>query len=140
MDKTSETLLKKWNGILAKAGLSVWNGDNHHAYVGGTPALENLAIAARPARRTGILDENSRGRNLSFLKIGGAGESDTVLYLTAALQVLSEKEQELLRHYESMKVSEVAALYGRSENAISSRVKRIRKKLAEISAFLMNRN
>lgn len=142
MDKPSPALLKKWNGVLAAAGFSVWNGSDHrlvHIEVGAN-TLDNMAMASRAARRVGSVGEDNRSRNYSFVKIGGAGDSQTGLFLETALQALSKREQTFLTHYQTQSVSEVASLYRMSSHAVYCRINRLRNKLSRIGKHLESRD
>jgi DNA-directed RNA polymerase specialized sigma24 family protein len=142
LNKSNNGLLKKWNGILAAAGLSVWEGSDHRLIniESGSTTLDNLAIASRAARRVGSVGEDNRSRAYSFVKIGGAGDSETALFLATALHVLSERERKFLKHYQEQTVSEVASIYSCTEHAIYCRLNRIRMKLSHVADQLMNRN
>jgi hypothetical protein len=142
LNKPTNALLKKWNRILAAAGLSVWQGTDHrlvHVEFGSN-TLDNMAMASRAARRVGVVGEDNRSRSYSFVKIGGAGDSQAGLFLQTALQALSERERTFLTHYQTQSVAQVASIYGMTSHAVYCRMNRIRNKLSRIGRLLESRD
>ena len=109
-----------WNTILAKAGLHVWAGSSHH--------LVYFVDFNRPP-------EHDQQR----VKLGGAGESQTSMFLELALFALTKRDQVFLEHYQSKTVSEVAAFYNITRAAVYCRIARLRQKLSHTARLLKNR-
>jgi len=102
----------KWNKILAKEGLSVWEGTDHKlSYV------EHLPVSKSNHPRSYVNPEKS------------AGNSDTRLYYQLALSMLSDRDKTFLAVYESHTVPEVAELLDISVHAVHARISAIRGKL-----------
>jgi hypothetical protein len=130
---SSDTSQKYWNAVLAKEGLSVWSGSDHHlVYLNRPPDHEQSG-----AYEQSNDEENRPARR--HVKMGGAGDSQTSMLLQLALNVLSKKDQTFLEHYQNETVSEVATCYEITTHAVYCRIARIRLKLSNTALQLDSR-
>lgn len=139
-DEALNEYSQRINRELCQNGLSVWEGTDHRLiYVECRHnTLDNLSIPRHSSSVHSNGEEDSRpsGRHA---KIGGAGESQTSMFLQLALAGLSTKDQRFLQQYEGKTVAEVAAVYNISAHACYCRLSRLRSKLLRIARSLESR-
>jgi hypothetical protein len=123
-----------WNNILAQEGLSVWSGSDHRLVYFERPPDHSEQDYGR--RSGGFDSDESNKPARRYIKLGGAGDSQTSLYNSLALTALSKKDQTFLEHYQTESVPQIAAAYGITSDAVHSRIKRLRQKLQNISLQL----
>jgi hypothetical protein len=129
------TSQKYWNQILAKEGLSVWKGTDHHlVYLNRPPDHDQHNCGSRSGG-SGPDDDNKRPIR-RYMKLGGAGDSQTSMFLELALTALSKRDQTFLKHYQTETVHEIALAYNIAHAAVYNRMSRLRKKLQSIALKL----
>lgn len=133
----------KWNKRLSASHLSVWSGTTHHLvylteFASTIDGVVRASRSARCHRPSGNGEEQSRSP-ACFVSTGGAGESQTGLFLQTALQALTERDQTFLKHYQEKSVSDIGSFYGITNDAVHSRICRIRRKLERIAGLLERR-
>ena len=127
----NNTSPRYWNELLAKEGLSVWAGSDHHLiYLNRPPDHEQ-----RGGYEQSNDEENNRPAR-RYVKLGGAGDSQTSMFLQLAMSALSKKDQTFLEHYQNETVPEVATHYDITTHAVYCRIARIRQKLSSIALQL----
>jgi hypothetical protein len=124
-----------WNSLLASEGLSVWAGSSHNLlYMEHLPEQQSNG-----GRRSGNSSDENNQPTRRYVKLGGAGESQTSMFLELALAGISKRDQVFLQHYQSRPVPEVATLYQITAHACYCRINRIRTKLLNLAKVLENR-
>lgn len=114
----------------------MWSGSDHHlVYLNRPPEQEQHNCG----RRSGGDSEDNNQPSRRYVKLGGAGESQTSLFLELALTALSKRDQMFLEHYQTETVSEVAAFYNITHAAVYCRIARLRQKLSHTARLLKNR-
>lgn len=122
-EKEQTTMLKKWNKILAKEGLSVWEGTDHRMVY-----TDQLPMSRSAHLREFVDKERS------------AGDSDNRLYEQAALADLTDRERKFLGVYQQKSVPEVAAKYETTVHAVYCRIGSIRRKILATAKALKERH
>jgi hypothetical protein len=121
MTNATPAQLKKWNALLAKRGLSVWEGTDHRLVY-----TENSVTL--PVHPRTFVDPNK-----------SAGDSDGRIHMQLALSALSKRDKAFLTAYIVSTIPELALIYRISCHACHCRASAIRRKIAAIARMLMER-
>ena len=115
--------------------------DNPLAWL--TTVARNLVTSYFRRHQSTALDDVSPDAILAAVEANAATESAEVASLvTQALDRIPQAEAKLLEtfHYDRMKMSQLAALYGISERAVEGRLRRARERLRRELEIALKRN
>ena len=121
MTDATPAQMKKWNALLAKEGLSVWEGTDHRLVY-----VENAVTL--PTHPRSFVDRNK-----------SAGDSDGRIHMQLALSALSKRDKAFLAAYIVRTIPELALIYRNTAHACHCRASAIRRKVAATAKMLQDR-